>query len=364
MALAELCKPLIGREASPEEMAETVLEQARLLTGSTWGCVCSIDPDTGARTVQAVAGFDRAGSPLRLNAAARELPRLPLHDLRRPRFTNSLARTSAHGDRRTERYLSVPVLLQDRLVGQIELADASRHYTERDLEAIQRLATLYALALERREFHDQTVAALREKEVLLREVHHRVKNNLQVISSLLNLQTASVGDEQAVEILRESQNRVRSMAMVHEQLHRSRDLSRIDFGEYVRNLAASLFSSYGIDSSKVALRLNLGAAWFPIDTAIACGLIVQELVSNSLKHAFPGDRKGGIRIDLRLTPPKRWQLVVADDGVGLPGHIKPEDGASLGLKLVRILADQLDAAVACSSDQGTEFRIVFPAGDP
>ena len=149
------------------------------------------------------------------------------------------------------------------------------------------------------------------------------------------------------------------MALVHEQLHRSGDLSRIQFREYVRNLTASLVSSYGIDSSSINLRLQVEDACFPIDIAVPCGLIIQELVSNSLKHAFPSGRPGEIFVRLRSTPQDMWRLTIGDNGVGLPEPLDLEHSSSLGLRLVRILAEQIDASVSCTSGAGTRFRVKF-----
>ena len=160
-------------------------------------------------------------------------------------------------------------------------------------------------------------------------------------------------------MLKESQNRVRAMAMVHEQLHRSRDLSRISFDEYVKNLCASLFCSYGIDSCRISLLVDVEEISFPIDTAIPCGLIIHELVSNSLKHAFPEGRSGEVRIGLSTSPERRIELRVEDDGIGLPGSVDIQETNSLGLRLVRILAGQIDASVACFTGGGTVFEVRF-----
>ena len=369
-ALAALYKPLISADSSIEEMANTVLEQARRLTGSAHGYVSSID--SGSResvihTITAMGGKTGERAAVSRDENGNYLG-LRGHALNTGKafFTN---RPNSHpkfmglpeGHAVVERFLSVPVLLGGKPAGQITLANPPTDYTERDMAAIGRLAGFYALALQRKESQETTVAALREKEILLREIHHRVKNNLQVISSLLNLQARCLDDRRAVEILKESQNRVHSMAMVHEQLHRSRDLSKINFGDYVRTLVAGLFSSYGMTSSTVTPRILIGDAAFPIDTAIPCGLIIQELVSNSLKHAFPGGRQGEIRIALRRVREEQWQLTVADDGAGLPVEEQKRESSSLGLRLVGILANQLEAAVECVSSRGTEFRITFPA---
>jgi PAS domain S-box-containing protein len=210
----------------------------------------------------------------------------------------------------------------------------------------------------RKKAERQIRQALAEKEVLLREIHHRVKNNLQIISSLLSLQAAYVKDETAREILKESQNRVRSMAIVHEQLHRAQNLSKIDFAEYVGNLATGLFRSYGVDPAVVGLRLDVGRAELNIDTAIPCGLIIHELVSNSLKYAFPSGRKGWIHVSLR---PGRDGLVlkVSDNGVGFPKRPRKLESASLGLRLVEILAEQIEGVVTRRHGRGAECRITF-----
>ncbi len=373
-ALAALYEPLISPDSTIETMASAVLEQALALTGSCCGYVSSVDPVTGDHIVQAATWLASAATGTETDRASVRIGKarrgtytgLRGHSLNTGEafLTNSPREHPAcngfpPGHVEIKRFLSVPVILQGKPAGQISLANAPADYTQRDLVAVQRLAGLYALALERKQSQQRAEEALREKEVMLREIHHRVKNNLQVISSLLSLQAGRLRDPEALEMLKESQNRVRSMALVHEQLHRSRDLSRIHFGEYVRNLTASLFCSYGIDSSTIALRLRIAEAFFTIDTAVPCGLIIQELVSNALKHAFPNGRTGEITISLAALPGGRWRLGVADNGAGIPPQVDVRGGASLGLRLVKILADQLEARVACVSDGGTRFEITF-----
>jgi len=382
-ALSTLYKPLISADSSIQEMARTVLEQARRITGSAHGFVAALDPVSGQNLVHTVTAMHSVKLPAAVPGRLR-LEREPGGDFSGLRgqslntgkafFTNDPTRHPAFTGypgwhRPVTRFLSAPVMLAGRPAGQIALANAPRDYTGRDLKAVKRLAGFYALALQRREAQQQMQDALREKEVLLREIHHRVKNNLQVISSLLNLQAGAIRDAAALEMLKESQNRVRSMALVHEQLHRSRDLSRICFSDYARNLTASLFCSYGIDSSAIALELRIADAFLPIDVAVPCGLIIQELVSNSLKHAFPAGRRGSITISLQPdgSHPEqdsecaaaRWSLTISDDGVGLPPGVDPETSNSLGLRLVRILTDQLSGGVHRTEGSGTGFRIEF-----
>ncbi|HVT92753.1 MAG TPA: histidine kinase dimerization/phosphoacceptor domain -containing protein [Bryobacteraceae bacterium] len=204
--------------------------------------------------------------------------------------------------------------------------------------------------------------SLDEKEALLKEIHHRVKNNLQVISSLLGLQSRLIVDAPTRRAFQESQNRVHSMALVHERLYQSESLSEIDSQEYVGELTAHLFISYGVSMSRVKLDLQVDKAPMNMDAAVPCGLVLNELVSNCLKYAFPDGRKGEIRIGLRRSGGRLTQLVVADDGVGLPADATLWSTKSLGLRLVRILADQMGATVEVNSGGGTEVRLNFAKG--
>lgn len=203
-------------------------------------------------------------------------------------------------------------------------------------------------------------AALREKEVLLREIYHRVKNNLQVVSSLLSLQARHLADEPYRELLAVSRDRIRSMALLHERLYRSRDLEKIDFEGYIRELAGDLFVSHGVDTERVALDIRVEDVALGIDTAIPCGLIINELVTNCLKHAFPGGRAGRLRISLRKTAGgEGFVLSVGDDGAGLPEGREAASSAALGLKLVGSLVEQLGGEMELRRDRGTEFVIRF-----
>jgi len=216
---------------------------------------------------------------------------------------------------------------------------------------------------ERRRAQDLTHRALREKEVLLREIHHRVKNNLQIISSMLRLQSGRAGDREPVEILRESQDRIRSMAMIHEKLYMSADLASIDFSDYVRGLATSLHRSYSRSAVAVALRVEVGEIKMDVDRAIQLGLILNELVSNALKHAFPGGMKGDILIEVGGDGTGMGYLSVRDNGVGLSEDLDVSGLSTLGLKLVTTLTEQIGGSMEIERDGGSTFRIVFPVVD-
>jgi PAS domain S-box-containing protein len=203
--------------------------------------------------------------------------------------------------------------------------------------------------------------SLREKEALLKEIHHRVKNNLQVVSSLLGLQSRLVNDDETRKMFQESQNRIHSMALLHECLYQSNNLSMIDFPDYIRQLASHLFRSYGVHADRIHLRTNLDALYLNLDAAVPCGLIINELVSNSLKYAFPDTREGEVLIELREHSEGLARLLVADNGIGLRSDIDWTTARSLGLRLVRSLADQLGAKIEVKSTLGTEVQLIFAA---
>jgi two-component sensor histidine kinase len=205
----------------------------------------------------------------------------------------------------------------------------------------------------------EKTALLNDKEVLLKEVHHRVKNNLQVISSLLNLQSAKILDPETKDILRESQNRVRTMALIHEKLYQSTDLAQVDFASYLRSLVNFLSQSYHGKSDNVSIDVDAQNVMLDIDTAIPCGLIVNELVSNSLKYAFPDNRRGQIKLDCRHGNNGNYVLTVSDDGVGLPEGFDIAKTPSLGHKLVVSLTNQLNGKLEIVRERGTAFRISF-----
>ncbi len=211
----------------------------------------------------------------------------------------------------------------------------------------------------RRQAEEQLKASLREKEVLLQEVHHRVKNNLQVITSILNLQSQYIKDELALRLFKESQTRIKSISLVHEKLYRSKDLVRIDFSDYVQEIATHLFHLYG-KRAIIALELNIDKLSMHMNTAIPCGIIINELVSNALKYAFPDDRKGKIGIRLQEDQDHQYVLTVMDNGIGFPKDLNFRHTETLGLQLVVTLTSQLDGTIQMNDGEGTTFTIRFP----
>jgi len=221
--------------------------------------------------------------------------------------------------------------------------------------------------------HDITQRKMAEKtlsrtdEARIKEIHHRIKNNLQVISSLLSLQAEKFSDKETLEAFRESQNRVASMALIHEELYQGKDMETLDFAAYLRELTSELLSSYTVGNERVSLKLDIEQLYLGMDTAVPLGIIVNELVSNSLKHAFPAGKAGEIRI--RLFGPENYEiegekdlqftLSVADDGKGFPEKIDFKNTDSLGLQLVKILVEQIEGCIELKRDPGTEFKIEF-----
>lgn len=200
--------------------------------------------------------------------------------------------------------------------------------------------------------------ALKEKEILIKEIHHRVKNNLMVISSLLNIQSKFIKDKAALSVFRESQKRANSMAMIHERLYRSNDLKKIEFGDYIYSLSTDLFHTYVLDPSRVKLKLNVEKVMVDINTSVPLGLIVNELITNSMKYAFPDGESGEISISFHQVDDK-YILEVKDNGIGIPKDLDIVNAKSLGLQLVTSLTDQINGDLELNRENGTDFKIIF-----
>ncbi len=206
-------------------------------------------------------------------------------------------------------------------------------------------------------------SSLQEKELLLREIHHRVNNNLQVVSSLLYLQSDKLQDgedHEAYEVFRESQNRVKSMSLIHEVLYQSENLAKIDFGDYVRSLISGLYGSFGVDSKRIVSEIDVGDISLGIDFATPCGLVITELVTNALKYAFPNDETGLIRVILKSSDMYEFELEVSDNGIGAPENLDLQSVETLGLQMVKSLVEnQLEGTIELDTSAGTRFVIKF-----
>ncbi|HNP48423.1 MAG TPA: histidine kinase dimerization/phosphoacceptor domain -containing protein [Bacteroidia bacterium] len=214
-----------------------------------------------------------------------------------------------------------------------------------------------------KKMQQQIEQSLKEKEVLLKEIHHRVKNNLQIIISLLNLQSGYIKDELTLKAVKDGQNRVRSMALVHEKFYQAEELSEIDFGEYVEKLTQFLYQSYGDKTDRIKVIVESDHVSLDMDTAMPCGLLVNEIVSNAYKYAFPGTAEGEIKIKLYRADNKVI-MKISDNGIGLPEGFSIEQTESLGMQLIQALTSQIDGELEVSGNPGTAFTVsfVYPKG--
>ena len=212
-----------------------------------------------------------------------------------------------------------------------------------------------------RRLEEQLRASLQEKEVLLKEVYHRVKNNLQVVCSLLDLQADALADPQARAVFDDCQRRIQAMALAHEALSQSSSLARVHVGDYARRLAADLLRAQSIEVERLRLTIETDEVWLPVEKAVPCGLILNELLTNCVKHAFPGGRAGEICLDVRADAGAQVTLAVGDDGVGFPPAVDFRHTDSLGLQLIHLLTEQLGGTVTLEQRGGTAVTLRFPA---
>lgn len=215
---------------------------------------------------------------------------------------------------------------------------------------------------ERKQQEESLRSALKEKEVLLSEIHHRVKNNLQIIDSLIGMQSDRVLNEQAINILKDSQNRVRSIAMIHQILYQSQDFSQVNVADVVKSLVDNIAQSYGIESSRISIAMDIDSIFMPIDRSIPLGLTINELVSNTFKHGFPDHRTGKVNISLKNGKNHSLRLIVEDNGIGIPDDYDISTSDSLGLLLVKALTDQLGGELKVNRSNPTRFELDFERG--
>ncbi len=246
-------------------------------------------------------------------------------------------------------YITKPVNMDDLLARLRELCE-KKHLVEAKRRAEAKLKI-----------------SLEEKGLLLKEIHHRVKNNMQIIYGLLNLQSGHIKNKNVLEMIKETQCRVKSIALVHERLYQSKNLAEIEFGGYLERLVSGLFHSYGIGPDSIKCEINAGKILLDINTAIPCGLIINELVSNALKYAFPdnqgGDGKeqlrGKLQIKMSSDKDNTFNLIVSDNGIGFPEDLDFKNTKSLGLQIVNTLVEQLEGSIKLQKKNGTSFRIKF-----
>lgn len=374
---------LVFRDASQERKAqrdiERSAEQFRLAIEAAPAGMLMIDRNGTIVMVNVEIekqfGYGRAeliGQPVEMLVPARVRDRHPGYRDRYhqdPRSRLMGAGRDLHGVRKDGSEIPVEIGLNPLRspAGEFVLCSVAditeRRKAEREREGLLSQLQTLNVELEAR-VRTRTLAltgALEEREVLLQEIHHRVKNNLQVISSLLNLQLHKTSDVPARSALADCKTRVEAIALIHDQLYQSKNYARIPFSEYAANLAANILHATGASLDRIALQLDVEAIALPVDKAIPCGLILNELLTNVLKHAFPDGRHGTICVELRNLG-KTVLLVVRDDGVGMPTNFDVAKSRSLGLRLVTTLVEQLDGQLDLIANHGSEFRIEFPVG--
>jgi two-component sensor histidine kinase len=326
--------------------------------------------------IEAVAEATRDGADVRIESrpvTSQDLARVVLHESIRTQRPVLLDDASSDETCVVDEYfaanhsrsvLSLPLVKQSKLIGVLYLENelAPGIFTPGRLAVLRLLASQAAVSLENASLEEKQ-ALLAEKEALLHEVHHRVKNNLQLISSLLNLQAARATDKAVAELFADSRNRVRSMAMVHENLYRAGNFARISMTVHVKTLCGHLARVYDMGRLGVDMQIAVDDIQLDMNRAVSCGLIINELVSNALKHAFPERRHGVLRIELRALENQRCELLVSDDGCGLARGFSLERDETLGLRLVHDLVHQLRGSVEVSQQHGTTFTIHFNAAE-
>ncbi|WP_231110476.1 AAA family ATPase [Burkholderia territorii] len=364
----------ISGELIPERLMRTLMSIMLEHAGARRGLL--VLPRADALWIEAIAEATRDGTEVRIGSrpmTAQDLSRAVLHDSIRTQRAVLIDDASsddayaadehfaANGSRSV---LSLPLVKQSKLIGVLYLENelAPGVFTPARLAVLRLLASQAAVSLENASLEEKQ-AMLAEKDALLHEVHHRVKNNLQLISSLLNLQAENVTDQAVAELFADSRNRVRSMAMVHENLYRAGNFARIAMTSHVKTLCGHLARVYDMARLGVELRIAVDDIQLDMNRAVSCGLVINELVSNALKHAFPDRRGGVLEVELRALDDQHCALIVADDGVGLAPGFSFERDETLGLRLVHDLVLQLRGSIEIGQHNGTTFTIQFNAAE-
>jgi len=381
LALLNQVSRTFGSTLDLDEVLATILDEMRDLLGVTGGSIWLRDPQTGDLACRQATGPDS-------------------EEVRRWRLEPGqglVGWTTSHGEtlivqdaQADERHVgklgeqiglslrsiaSVPLQVKGRIIGTLQAVDTqAERFGPDDLKLLEPLAASAAIAIEnarlyerareeiveRRQAQEALQASLREKESLLQEIHHRVKNNLQVMTSLLRLQCQFTEDPGIQQALAANRDRIQSMALVHEHLYQSPDLARINLADYLRRYVPYLTRAYHEHARRIRVGIDAEDTFLDIDHAVPCGLLINELVSNALKHAFPNERAGEIRVGAR-TENGQTVLSVSDDGVGLPADVDFRRPRSLGLQLVNTLVEQLNGTITLDDHQGTTFEVAFPA---
>jgi PAS domain S-box-containing protein len=256
-------------------------------------------------------------------------------------------------------WMGVPLRIKSKIIGVVVVQsyDDPHLYSEKDLEIMEIISYEIAQAIQHKKTEQEIKASLREKEILLKEIHHRVKNNLQIISSLLNMQSREIKDTHMIKLFRESQNRVKSMAIIHHKLYENEDITNVDFNSYIRSLSNHLFHSFKVDSGKIRLLLEVDDFILDVTQAIPLGLIINEIISNSIKYAFPENMTGEIRIKAERSSNGLCNLIISDNGIGIKKGLKKTN--SMGINLIDIFVNQIHGNLDLDTSKGVTYKISF-----
>jgi PAS domain S-box-containing protein len=330
-----------------EERLRIALQAGQM---GTWQWDITTGQVTWSETLEAIHGFAPGTFPGTYEAYCSGI-----HPEDRDRVTDTIAKTFAEG---SDHRITYRIVLPDGRVRWVE--GRGRLFADDDETGRPvRMSGVCMDITDRKLAEDRLKASLREKEVLLREVHHRVKNNLQVVASLLSLQASFIEDPRVQAMFADCQHRIHSLALIHQSLYHLESMAQMDFGAYLRALARDLFRAYAVDGERIGLTASADNILLTIDTAVPCALLAHELVSNCLKHAFPDGKAGRIWVTFRREPNGKLQLQVRDNGVGLPDAVVPRTVGSFGLQLVDILREQLRATLELERHPGTTATVTF-----
>lgn len=367
-SLNKIYAPLVSPQSSIKDVGQVIIEEAKTLTESSFGLVAVFDSTNRKLIEESLAiilpedyqgDFDlplhvEEYDSMLINAIISKKSFINNSPIENIDFGKALKTLKTP---KLKNVLVVPVVLGEELVGVIALSNSPNEYTEDDLDVVERLAVFYSLAIQNKNAEEEIQQSLNDKNILLREIHHRVKNNMQIISSLMNLQMNHVKDENSINVLKDSKGRIKSMAMVYEKLYQSPDLTEIDLEDYVETLVNNILFSYLTSTDNITSHIEVENIQIGLDTAIPCGLIINELVTNSVKHAFP-DRNGSIKVKI-TSHGEDIHLLISDDGIGLPENMDLEKLESLGFNLVKNLVEQIDGKMTVESNEGTSVKIIF-----
>ncbi|NYB52371.1 MAG: PAS domain S-box protein [Methanobacteriaceae archaeon] len=360
------------RSKNEEELLKTCLSVCEDITQSDFGFICEMNALDEINTLVLTESLQKKYSIKDFDLYPMiEIFKVKkiwnhLKTMKSPMMYNNLSKLDfklpekfSENNQFLKKLLLAPLLKNDEFVGMVVLGNKKSDYDFSDIKALQSITTTIVEALLRKRAEDNLKKALEDKEMLVKEIHHRTKNNLMIMASLLNLTSADIEDEKAREIFQQIQSRAKSMALIHEKLYRSDNFKEINFGDYIRYLARDLFNSFLGYPDRVQLVMELEDLNLDINTAIPLGLILNELLTNSMKYAFPSGEYGTITIKF-FKEHKNYVMKVNDDGIGLPTDLDIQKTDTLGLQLVKNLIGQIEGEIMVETGEGTNITIKFP----